>query len=305
MSKIKYIHCFGTSYSAGGGYEFYSDSPSKRILLPLYKDIGEELTRYNFSYAGQLQKLFKENGQDIKVINHAKSGFGNERMYRLTFDIISKPDFKKEEHLFFYEFSFTGRKEFYMNQFNDYVIFNYHLDENRKFKNVENALSYFEESRKDMQKNREIKERVTPFFEEMINVDNQEYLIEMYDTFFCNFLKNNNINFNYSQAPWLRTNLFSVNDIFTIFEKPDERNETLRFFINDNDSEYDEGFVGFFHTHDLTITKETHGLVDDGHMGLYGSKIVASQIYNQLIDAGTIVGNKIPYPDKIILPNLS
>lgn len=301
MSKIKYIHCFGTSYSAGGGYEFYSDSPSKRFLLPLYKDCGEELTRYNFSYPGQLQKLLKENGHNIKVYNHAKSGFGNERMYRITFDIITKDDFNKDEHLFLYEFAFTGRKEFFINKFNDYIIFNYHMNESGKLERLENAINYFEESKVDMKINRELNKKAYPFFEEMIDRNNQEQLVEMYDSFFCNFLENNNINYYYSQAPWLRNNMFNVNDIFTIFKNPRERFETFKFFVKGRESRYDEGFVSFFHTNEYTITNETNGLVEDGHMSLYGSKVVSSQIYNQLIDFGIIESDKISYPEKIYL----
>ena len=94
MSKIKNIHTFGTSFTAGGGYEF--DSNGKReILYNLYKHLDEELTRYNFSWPGQLNKLLKSH--KIQVHNHAESGYGNQRMYRYTYDIINSKNFNKDE----------------------------------------------------------------------------------------------------------------------------------------------------------------------------------------------------------------
>ena len=86
---IKYIHCFGTSYTAGGGYEFDGDSPFRNqdseYIINLKKETkqkypNEEQTQYNFSWQIQLQKLVDSN--KIKVLNHFKTGYGNERIYR-------------------------------------------------------------------------------------------------------------------------------------------------------------------------------------------------------------------------------
>ena len=138
---IKYIHCFGTSYTAGGGHEFDATGPSRSLnssrpearkhlenLIEVYskKYPNEEQTLYNCSWPGQLQKLL---GEDIQVINHAKSGYGNERMYEITYDIVSKPDFNKDEHLFLYEFSALGRKQLWSNTLNQYIITNYIIDD--------------------------------------------------------------------------------------------------------------------------------------------------------------------------------
>jgi hypothetical protein len=50
MTKIKYINCFGTSNTAGGGFEF--DSPTQGWFInSLYGHIpNEEKTIFNFSY---------------------------------------------------------------------------------------------------------------------------------------------------------------------------------------------------------------------------------------------------------------
>ena len=102
MSEIKYIHCFGTSHTAGGGFEF--ESIQKSELKNLYKECGEELKQFNFSWPGILQKYL--NQTKIKVLNHAKSGFGNELIYRKVYDIVTSNDFNREENLFIFEFSF-------------------------------------------------------------------------------------------------------------------------------------------------------------------------------------------------------
>jgi hypothetical protein len=121
---IKYIHCLGTSFTAGGGFEFTGNNAKRsKILKQIYGNLDEELTQSNFSYPGQLQKLLST----VKVINHGKNGYGNDRMYRIVYDIIND-NFNKDEHLFLLEFSGLGRKEYWLNEINDYVILNYWID---------------------------------------------------------------------------------------------------------------------------------------------------------------------------------
>jgi hypothetical protein len=59
-----------------------------------------------------LQKLI---GKGVKIFNQGKSGYGNERMYRIAYDLITKNIQSLSEKLFIFEFSFLGRKEFYSN----------------------------------------------------------------------------------------------------------------------------------------------------------------------------------------------
>ena len=81
MSKIKYINCFGTSYTAGGGFEFDGD---KNPLNNLYSGLETPLTQFNFSYPGQLKKILDEN---VKVTNYAKNGYGNDRTFRKIYEL--------------------------------------------------------------------------------------------------------------------------------------------------------------------------------------------------------------------------
>jgi hypothetical protein len=146
MTKIKYIHCFGTSYTAGGGFEFDSVSDHRRYFLKsIYGHLDENFTQYSFSYPGQLQKLL---GKHIKVFNHGKNGYGNELLYRKIYDIVSDYNFNPDENIFLLEISALGRKEFWLNEINDYIIVNYKIDwDNLKFSEVMGiARSYWYDS---------------------------------------------------------------------------------------------------------------------------------------------------------------
>ena len=146
MAKIKYIHCFGTSYTAGGGFEFESINCHKnKNLLNYYGNLNEEFSQFNFSYPGQLQKLI---GNDIKVYNHGKNGYGNELLYRKVYEIITEPNFNNEENIFLLEFSGLGRKEFWLNEINDFIIVNYEIDwqkmaRNQTLKIEETSISLY------------------------------------------------------------------------------------------------------------------------------------------------------------------
>ena len=112
---IKKIYCFGTSHSAGGGFH---DKNVKNV----YKNIVDNPSMETCSWPGIFKTYLDKN---IEVINLAESGAGNERVYRLVFDLITNPKIKNEESLLLIELSTLGRKEFYSNTFKDYVICNY------------------------------------------------------------------------------------------------------------------------------------------------------------------------------------
>ena len=61
---IKEIHCFGTSHTAGGGFEFFNKENASK-LKKTYTE--RPFTQFNYSYPGQLQKLI---GNGVKIFNH-------------------------------------------------------------------------------------------------------------------------------------------------------------------------------------------------------------------------------------------
>jgi hypothetical protein len=272
MKNVKYINCFGTSFTAGGGFEFEGNFQSRReILKKIYGNLNEELTQANFSYPGQLQKLLT----DIQVTNFGKNGYGNDRMYRLAYDIISRKDFKKEEHIFLFEFAGLGRKEYWFNEINDYVILNYRIaSDNRTLKDgVDLANSWFYDTMalKAKLKNEE------PFFLELYNKTfNIEHEFQLYYReidFFLSYLNSKNIN--YFLLTSIPSDLSQIDDI------------TLNKCFTFGDGKYFKyhtDFIKFTNLNRLEIDMETRRKYIDNHNGYVSNKIVGETIFNSLID---------------------
>jgi len=286
MEKIKYINCFGTSYTAGGGFEFMK---SDIELNKVYKNINLEKTQYNFSWPGQLQKLLKD--KDIKVNNYAKSGYGNDRLYRLSYDLINSKDFKPAEHLFIFEFSGIGRDEFYYNKIDDYIVCNYQIfgkNNEYNYKFVGSAKSY----KYDNKKTRQLIEDSDEFFEKYVNdfVDinaNMNKMIQNSD-FFLSYLEKNKINFVFSLSPILNYEY--------------DNNRKIKF----GDGYYfaeNVNFVEFINQNNLTITDETNGMVSDGHGGFKANNIISKCVYNKLVDFDFINSKKLEIDWKWYLEN--
>jgi len=266
---IKYIHCFGTSYSAGGGHEF-DGNRDKEYLYHLkneYKKLypDEVQTLFNFSYPGQLQKLV---GNEIKVINHAKSGYGNERLYRIVWDIVSNPDFNSDEHLFLLEFSGIGRKTIWSNTLNSYIITNYRIeDDNKTLTYNGSAVDYYYDSNEVVNKITKIEtEIISPFYKETINMDTIMKQIDMNTDFFLSYMIQFSCKFLFTSPPYYDHNAFFRNE---------------KYYI---DFEKNHCFVTYYGSNNYTIESDTNGKCKDGHMGMTGAKIVSKIIYQHLLD---------------------
>ena len=273
---IKKIYTLGTSFTKGGGFEFDVIHPSHKKL---YQNVGEELTQFNFSYPGQLQKLLP----NIKVINLAKSGFGNERMYRLATDLILSDNFNKEETLLLFEWSFIGRKEIYSRKLKDYIIINYSTPKFSKIPKLDGfARTYLQK--------KEISEKElsllpdTNYFKKLIELTFNRDVIGKKMFFstlkFLSFLKNKKVNFLITQKPFdFHPQLYNK-EIYEI-ESHFVKNLSNGTFLN-----YCNEDLG-------TIDKETAGVYKDGHFGFIGNKIISSKIYDELIERNYIDGEKM------------
>ena len=283
MKEIKNIYCLGTSYTAGGGFEFGKDPK----LTALYKNIGIPLTQYNFSWPGLLQALMVDS---IKVHNLAKSGYGNERIYRKTLDVIEEKNGKTDDSLFIFEFSGLGRKEYFFNEIDDYIICNYNFDEKTDTALMHGiANGYFEDTdgmKNLLNKNENL---FKEFMQKTISFKNQHIIYERNLLLFISFLELNNINY------LINGNIF-LNPKFgnTI---PDFSNKLLKFPIDKNKF---GDFVHFFGYNKLSLDYETRGIIKDGHCGYVGNKIISELIYNQLIDFGYINSSKVELTDHTI-----
>ena len=250
---IKEIHCFGTSYTAGGGFEFESKLKQKK-LLENYSE--EPLTQFNYSYPGQLQNII---GDDITVFNHGQSGFGNELIYRKAFDVIESSK-TMDDKLFILEFSSLGRKEIWSNTYNKHLIVNYNFNDDLSiWVTGISELYYFT----DVYVENSLRGIVEPFLKETINFEVQERLVNQNTEFFIDYLIHNKINFLVIQEP--------------LYEK--SKAKTLPYSIDLGNGI--RNMINYSIIHKLTITDETRGRIVDGHGGFKWAKIIASKIANK------------------------
>jgi len=269
---IKNIHCFGTSFTAGGGFEFDSLNKSRNELLKdFYSNYGEILSQYNFSWPGQLQKNLHQDDKDIKVYNHAKNGYGNEMVYRKVFNLIFSDTFISEENLLLIEFSALGRWEFFSNSLNDYVIFNYQVNRlpNSDHWDIANTYNYDNaETRIILEK---IKKDSFDFFKEVINKDKFEERLVNNNIMFLSFLELKKINYMITCPPvhyFDKKGDFLLNEISML-------DKLFKF------EDYID-FISYFSKKNMTITDETNGKIEDIHSGFLGNKNIANIIYEQL-----------------------
>lgn len=270
MKNIKNIHCFGTSFTEGGGFEFDSSQKNTELLKSIYKSTEEKLTRYNFSWPGQLEKLLP----NIKVFNHAKSGFGNERMYRVADEIISDDNFNKDENLFIFESSWLGRKEYFLNSIGDYVIFNYTFRKTHEDMTGV-GYNYLYDNKEIQQKLDKFKKIILPFFKETFKEKEVELQILRNGRFFLSFLEQKKINF-----------LFV--DSFLLDEIKDKNKVTFKV---ENETYEDLGQL--VHSNKYSIENETSGKINDKHLGYFGNKLVAVTVFNKLIKEQYIYESEI------------
>jgi hypothetical protein len=252
---IKEIHCFGTSHTEGGGFEFMNREKSTE-LKKFYTE--EPFTKENYSYPGQLQKLV---GKDIKVYNHAKSGYGNERMYRLAYEVLNNK-ISNDEKLLLLEFSYVGRKEYYSKSINDFFIANYSFNEKGYVDYLDVAQTYFASSYKNVEKL--LKPLVLDFMMETIDFEVQEKTMKMNNDFFIDYLLYNNINFLLTCPPLVKDLNGKIKNNLIEFEQ----------------FQYD--LYEFIVKNKLTIRDETNNESNDGHSGLEGNKKVAKIIFDKI-----------------------
>lgn len=288
MNNIKYIHCFGTSYTAGGGFEWdTNDGIRKELLETHYGHLNEQKTQYNFSWPGRLQKLI---GPNIKILNHAKQGTGNDRMYRKVYEIVDDLLFNKEEHLFVLEFSNFGRLEEFSNKLNKFLVINYRHN-NDKVEYLDAAQSYFYDSQDDIKIIDEFYETYKPYLELSFNERVEFKRLARDVSFFLHWMKSNNFNVLISSTP----DIYNQMDYKLI-------NSFNRVNYN-KDLHYSKqlNLESFIHHYPIQIKKETNYKFDDFHAGFAGNNIISKIIYNKLLDMRVIIGNHYNISDIVNL----
>jgi len=274
LSNIKYIHCFGTSHTAGGGFEFNCKDSIKDSLIRKYYSLeDEDLTQFNFSYPGQLQKLV---GDNIKVYNYGKQGYGNDRLYRKFYDIVNNEDFKNSENIFIFEFTGLGRKEYFLNQINKHITINWQHQYNKsnikKTNFTDVASSYYYEDETDLlflKKESKFFKKYVDFF---VNWEIEFKKLSMEIEFFIAYLDKFNINYFFTSPPPL---------IQTLDSHKIEFGDGTHFKKRTN-------FLDFTWDNKLTIKDETDGGYNELHNGFKSNKLCAIIIFNKLIQENYI-----------------
>ncbi len=280
---MKEIYCFGTSQTAGGGYEF--DAETKWLWPKDYWFIeyeGEQ-TQSNFSYPGRLQSISNE----YKVFNLGKSGHGNDRSIRKAYDVIkSKTNEELKNVCFLLEYAYVGRKEVFLKNLDKHAICNYSfLTEKMDEVNLHGlGIDYFYDDKNTEKLLRMNRDSIQDYLSKTMKYDVEMEKLERDFAIFLSFLENMGVNFLLvSGGPDFRDNHFEKNAIAW---------DKLTPYQGDP-----------FNTHveEETITAETNGEILDNHNNYTTNNWISKVVYNRLIDDKFLHNlSKIPdeYPYK-------
>ena len=290
---VKHIHTFGSSFTEGGGFEWWSyDNMLPTIYGPYVEKWPEEKTQFPFSWPGQLSNLIKEKFPKLKNIdfihNHARCGWGNERTYRKIWEIVNKDGFKPEEHLFLIEFSDESRAEFWSVKKQKHFLVNYDYGEEDREgllykQDVEPVFDYHRETFIDENEYcKSIAPMMTNFIRETYERKEVHRRIEQNQVTFCSWMEMMGLN-------WLvpLPNVVCWHPKWWKFMSPR--------IIKDK---YGGGYQYSITQMNLNFAKETAGFHTDWHGGLAWSKIVARLTFNKMVEHGYLPSKKLDASEK-------
>lgn len=284
MSKIKNIYCLGTSFTEGGGFEFDFNDKLKQF----YKSYGETpLNQFNYSWPGRLQKII---GNDIEVHNLAKSGFGNEMIYRIMYDMLLNPYINMDSSLFLIELSGIGRKEYFINEIDDYIVANYDFlnevgervfPEKGKYSKVTTldiSNNYFPKTTEDRDIQRKVSKHhnlIKDWNNLTINAHESIKSVARGKLFLISFLEMYNINYKI-----VSSDFFPIDNKYILNVK----DKFIEYISSSSDDDFIErcSFWYYITKNKLTITDETDGFIINGHFGLKGNTKIAEIIYDNI-----------------------
>jgi hypothetical protein len=276
MNEIKNIYCFGTSFTAGGGFEWDGNNKDRVGLLEKYYSNTLEIkNQFHYSWPGQLQKILP----NTKIHNLAKQGYGNDSMYRKCFEMANEVSFDNKQSIFLIEFSDFGRKEFYSTDLNDYIVCNYsHSNNDIRVNSIANSYHY--DTPTTQRKLEVFFPIINNFMEKTFNENEEFKKISMETSFFLNWLAMKNIKTIFISKP-------------IIFYENDK--DVINQFTSINYDIYDgECYELFsFINKGFSIKDETNGGYDDFHAGYQTNKFISKLIYNKLVELKLI--NSIEY----------
>jgi len=278
--KYSEIRTFGTSFTEGGGFEYWR----KPITKEVYKGFTpmKENTHFEFSWPGQLDKML-----DSKVINYAKCGHGNERIYRLVHEQTTDPNFDKDKTLFLFELSGVGRKQIYSSELKKYGIYNYVVNKEGKvgeLNGINMAFDYYVDEYEENEAWDWIKENyetIDKFTKLTTDRDSMTQQVQQNITYFLSYCDSIGLNYYIveDESMILWSNHFSKNSMTKWIPKYLFTDRYGELSINGPHGELGHGF---------TISEETDNFITDGHNGYWGNILIASMIADELLKKGDI-----------------
>lgn len=275
MYNIKNIYCFGTSFTAGGGFEWESNHNHRVSLLnQYYSETPDVKKQFHYSWPGQLEKILS----NIKVHNLAKQGYGNDSIYRKCFEVVNQKSFNSEESILLIEFSDFGRKEFYLNDIKDYIVCNYsHSKNDVQVNSIAN--SYYYDTPSIYKKLDNVFPVISNFMEKTFDETEEFKKMSMEISFFLNWLVVKNIKTIFVSRP----NIFHENDKELI-----NKFQSINYDIFGGHCYEIFSFIN----NGFSIKDETNGGFDDFHAGYQTNKFISKLIYNKLAELKLINSNE-------------
>jgi len=264
---IKKIYCFGTSHTKGAGFHL---PESKEI----YKNIVDEVSMETCSWPGILKTYIDD---DVELFNLAECGSGNERIYRLVFDLLSDSKFNKDNSLLLIELSSLGRKEYFSNTIDDYVIVNY-VSTHPPGSNFDVVWKYYENEKKIPN---DVKKIYSTFLKETVKFDELIKKLQMNILMFLNFLDSNSIKYE----------ITVFEDIFSPKQKQ-IFNSNIQPFTYLFNNKKTQSWYGNEVEENYLFKHETNNVIMDRHQGYWATEIAAQTIYNEMINKKYISGKK-------------
>ena len=278
MIDINEIHTFGTSHTQGGGFEWNdTNNPKKLELLDkFYSHLDIPKKQEFFSWPGQLHQK-----TGVEVINHGQSGFGDEKIYRSFYKLLEDKNFYNSinKKLFIFEFAQMGRKEYFCNSINDYIILNYwgkneqgHFHDYKKYdeNNLDFAFTNDFYNHNEILNSNELKNKYFNFFKKSWSPHIYQQKISMDAIGFISFLETLSINYLIVNSPFFR--LYDMNTY-------------ISWGITEKEVEFTNGkgnMLGMVTKEKLTISDETNGAYQDGHAGYQGNNIISDYVIKKI-----------------------
>lgn len=273
---IKKIYAFGTSHTAGGGFEF--DKPNG-VNPNMYNRIYNSRNHYDFSYPNILGRFL-----GIETINHAKQGFGYQRVNRKILETISNPSFNKDESLLLIECSNIDRHEFYYKPFEDYISMIVNPNNIQGPKNFPVAKDWNYQTKQEEEHLNIDSPRIFDFFKDITDFDDVLKKNQINLLFMINFLENSNFNY-------YLTNGDGDLPLSTEHRNYFNEDKFIKYKLYDfSKNKYEDVFcwTGVCESFKLNIIDETNGIIQDKHQGMATNQHIACTIYNRMIDDGYI-----------------